>query len=126
MGILINAPTRHREPGAPPVEANDASPDLTGALHIREVVRITGRVLDELRRNGGGNWDAHYDAMVKALGEHVASHNALSAEELADVRVAQRAVRRHDLAPERLAELAVAWVAKNPNPIPLPPPAYRR
>lgn len=91
-----------------------------------EVVRITGRVLDELRRNGGGNWDAHYDAMVTALGEHVASHNALSAEELADLRVAQRAVRRDDLAPERLAELAVAWVAKNPDPIPLPPPAYRR
>jgi hypothetical protein len=91
-----------------------------------EVVRITGRVLDELRRNGGGNWDAHYDAMVKALGEHVASHNALSAEELADLRVAQRTVRRDDLAPERLAELAVAWVAKNPDPIPLPTPAYRR
>ena len=30
MGILIKAPTRHREPGLPPVEANDATADLTG------------------------------------------------------------------------------------------------
>ena len=55
MGILINAPTRHREPGAPPVEANDASPDLTGALHIREVVRITG-----LRREQLYMWQRRY------------------------------------------------------------------
>lgn len=91
-----------------------------------EVVRITGRVLDELRRNGGGNWDADYDAMVAALGEHLASGTALSAEELADLRVAQRAVRRDDPAAARLAELAVVWVARNPVPMVLPKPAYRR
>ena len=42
MGILIKAPTRHREPGLAAVEANDATADLTGALHIREVVGSPG------------------------------------------------------------------------------------
>ena len=34
MGILINAPTRHRDPGAPPVEANDASPEVRQAAAV--------------------------------------------------------------------------------------------
>jgi hypothetical protein len=91
-----------------------------------EVVRIAGRVLDELRRNGGVNWDADYDVMVAALGDHLASQVPLSAADLARLREAQRAVRRDDLAPERLAELAVAWVERNPRPIALEKPAYRR
>src|SRR5688572_30933777 len=56
MGILIKAPTRHREPGLPTVEANDATADLTGALHIREVVRITG-----LRREQLYMWQRRYN-----------------------------------------------------------------
>ena len=55
MGILIKAPTRHREPGLAAVEANDATADLTGALHIREVVRITG-----LRREQLYMWQRRY------------------------------------------------------------------
>jgi DNA-binding transcriptional MerR regulator len=55
MGILIKAPTRHRDPGLAPVEANDASADTTGALHIREVVRITG-----LRREQLYMWQRRY------------------------------------------------------------------
>jgi hypothetical protein len=91
-----------------------------------EVIRITGRVSGELRRNGGGNWDADYAAMVAALGVHLASHAALSAAELADLRTAQREVRQDDAASERLAELAVTWVAKNSQPIALARPAYAR
>ncbi len=91
-----------------------------------EVIRITGRVLDELRRNGGGNWDADYTSMVAALCEHLASHTALSPADLAEAHAAQRAVRRDDAAPDRLAELAVAWVGRNPTPIPLPKPGYTR
>lgn len=91
-----------------------------------EVIRITGRVLDELRRNGGGNWDSDYDAMVAALGDHVASQTALPAVRLTEARSAARVVRRDDGAPERLAELAVAWVMLNPQPMPLTKPAYAR
>lgn len=55
MGILIKAPTRHREPGTVPVQANDSPADLAGALHIREVVRITG-----LRREQLYMWQRRY------------------------------------------------------------------
>ena len=42
MGILIKAPTRRREPTLATVDAQSAANDTRGALHIREVVRITG------------------------------------------------------------------------------------
>lgn len=91
-----------------------------------EVIRITGRVLDEMRRNGGANWDADYVAMVEALGVHLASSVALSEAQLASLRTAQREVQQDDEAPERLAELAVTWVAQNPQPIRLATPTYKR
>lgn len=91
-----------------------------------EVVRIAGRVLDELRRNAGCNWDRHYRSMVVALGLHLASGAALSAEELADLRRAQSEVPKHDEAAERLAELAVKWVERNAQPIALVTPTYSR
>ncbi len=55
MGILIKAPTRHRDAVPGPHEANDTSGDLAGALHIREVVRITG-----LRREQLYMWQRRY------------------------------------------------------------------
>ncbi len=55
MGILIKAPTRRREPpmdvAAPATEHSDAR----GALHIREVVRLTG-----LRREQLYMWQRRY------------------------------------------------------------------
>ena len=55
MGILIKAPTRHRDAAVIPVEANDSAAEATGALHIREVVRITG-----LRREQLYMWQRRY------------------------------------------------------------------
>lgn len=91
-----------------------------------EVIRISGRISDEIDRNGGANWDAAYDAMAHALLEHLASNVALPASELAASRDMAHSVRRVDGAGERLCELAVAWVTLNPRPIALPPPAYDR
>ena len=54
-GILINAPTRDRELGLPAQVANDAGDDVIGALHIRDVVRITG-----LRREQLYMWQRRY------------------------------------------------------------------
>ena len=65
MGILINAPTRHREPGAPPVEANDASPDLTGALH-HVALRVAG--YDEMKARLDARGADYQENFVAAIG----------------------------------------------------------
>src|SRR5438552_13363913 len=54
MGILIKAPTRRRDTGDP-VVVPPASADTRSALHIREVVRITG-----LRREQLYMWQRRY------------------------------------------------------------------
>src|SRR4051812_42184452 len=55
MGILIKAPTRRREPSMPLTDAAGAAHDNRSALHIREVVRITG-----LRREQLYMWQRRY------------------------------------------------------------------
>ncbi len=55
MGILIKAPTRRREPPLAAVDTIGVSGDTRGALHIREVVRITG-----LRREQLYMWQRRY------------------------------------------------------------------
>lgn len=91
-----------------------------------EVIRIAGRVSDELYRNGGGNWDADHRAMLKALAAHLASQVALDTPDLNDLKEAIGRLPREEEATRTLARLAVAWVARNPQPVPLPPPGYRR
>src|SRR6266446_5483038 len=54
MGILIKAPTRRRD-NDPPLISAAASVDTRAALHIREVVRITG-----LRREQLYMWQRRY------------------------------------------------------------------
>ncbi|HEY1329727.1 MAG TPA: MerR family transcriptional regulator [Casimicrobiaceae bacterium] len=55
MGILIKAPSRRREGGLNPVSSVEGVTDPSGALHIREVVRITG-----LRREQLYMWQRRY------------------------------------------------------------------
>ncbi len=82
---------------------------------LGEVIRIAGRVADELQRNGGVNWDYHYDAMLKAFCAHVASGHGLAAALIAKCRaIAAKGRRRDDEdGNRRLAELAVAWIELN-------------
>ena len=91
-----------------------------------EVIRIAGRVGDELHRNGGANWNRDYPAMLKAFCAHVGSHRALEEDLLKDCeRIAKEVHDDHDLS-DRLAELAVLWVGQNPDPIALDKPGYGR
>ena len=55
MGILIKAPTRRRESTLAPLDGQDGGSEARGALHIREVVRITG-----LRREQLYMWQRRY------------------------------------------------------------------
>src|SRR5512141_271250 len=55
MGILIKAPTRRREPAMSLDDASVSPQEIRNALHIREVVRITG-----LRREQLYMWQRRY------------------------------------------------------------------
>ena len=94
-----------------------------------EVIRITGRISDEIYRNGGCNWDASYRKMLDALLSHFTSGAPLSKNELAESKELAVVIRPRgecDDEQDRLCELATIWVRKNPNPVPLETPGYNR
>lgn len=90
-----------------------------------EVIRITGRIGDELLRNGGVNWDADYRMMSQALLALFGTGVPLPATALAEAAAIVAKGKRLDDC-DRMAELAVAWVRQNPTPMALPTPPYRR
>ena len=51
-----------------------------------EVVRIAGRIQDELERNGGINWDREYRRMADAFLVHIASGVPLAESLLTEAR----------------------------------------
>jgi Ankyrin repeats (many copies) len=91
-----------------------------------EVVRIAGRIQDELERNGGGNWDFGYRRMADAFLVHIASGVPLADSVLAEARQIVAEVKRKNGDTRRLCELATNWVTLNPTPRKLPPPDYGR
>ena len=91
-----------------------------------EVIRISGRISDELERNGGANWDADYKSMADAFLDHVQSGKPLSPPDLAEAVVIVTEVKRKYGDTARMAELAVRWIIQNPHPLKLKPPSYRR
>jgi hypothetical protein len=91
-----------------------------------EVVRIAGRICDELERNGGINWNLAYKKMAEAFVLHVASGVALAEPLLRETRELVAQLKRKNGDARRLSKLAVTWVAQNPMPLKLPPPDYER
>jgi ankyrin repeat protein len=91
-----------------------------------EVVRIAGRICDELECNGGINWDLAYRRMADAFMVHVASGVPLAEPLLRETRELVAHLKRKNGDPRRLCELAVNWVAQNPTPLRLAPPDYLR
>ena len=91
-----------------------------------EVVRITGRVNDELLRNAMGNWDREYRKMLTAISGYLQQGNPLSESELAEVADIQKHILDDDgTGSHRLCELATAWVVLNPEPIALEKVNYK-
>ena len=83
-----------------------------------EVVRIAGRVNDELLRNAMGNWNKEYRKMLTAISGYLQQGNPLSESELAEVADIQKHILEDDgTGTQRLCELATAWVVQNPEPI---------
>lgn len=94
-----------------------------------EVIRITGRVRDEIYRNGGANWDSGYKKMLDALLVHFASGTPLDKtimDEAASIAKDVRQTGDGGKELSRLCELAILWVIANPNPMPLEKPSYSR
>jgi hypothetical protein len=94
----------------------------TAATTQGEVIRLAGRMSNELRGNGGINWDRDYRTMKDALIAHLGAGTPVTTDsELADL--APGIQRDFDeYAVRHLVELAVAWVLANPDPVPLPLP----
>ena len=85
-----------------------------------EVVRIAGRVNDELLRNAMGNWDKECRKMLTAISGYLQQGNPLLESELAEVADIQKHILEDDgTGSQRLCELATAWVVQNPEPIAL-------
>lgn len=93
-----------------------------------EVIRITGRISDEILGNGGANWDENYRSMLNALISHLSAGNPLPSDLLQEaaalVRQFQQIAGYEQ--PSRLSELAVQWVLANPQPMLAAKPDYSR
>lgn len=92
-----------------------------------EVIRIAGRISDEWMRNGGANWDRAYAEMATAVSGYVQRGTPLGPNEVAEIdSILSLLVRCGGAGLDRLAELVVAWVLKNPSPLVLERPDYDR
>ncbi|MFJ2621284.1 ankyrin repeat domain-containing protein [Glutamicibacter sp. NPDC087344] len=94
-----------------------------------EVIRVSGRIANEILGNGSINWDKDFRAMADAVLGYVNQGQALPPALLSAARDSAKSVRSgtaDDRQVYRLSELAVAWVRLNPTPISLEQVAYRR
>jgi hypothetical protein len=92
-----------------------------------EVIRIAGRLLRELDRNGGFNWDRGFEAMARALCGHLRRRTPLAPAELEACEAVTDLLMRsqgREGQVHGLPALAVAWVLANPEPMALPKPEY--
>ncbi|MBB4005555.1 hypothetical protein GGR03_004657 [Aurantimonas endophytica] len=91
-----------------------------------EVVRIAGKIRHELEGNGGVNWDHQFRQMADAWMEHVGSGEPLTASEAAEATKLMAEIKSRSGDTDRMCELAVRWVSRNPDPVELTPPRYER
>ncbi|WP_149982581.1 ankyrin repeat domain-containing protein [Pseudoalteromonas rhizosphaerae] len=102
-------------------------PAKGAALTVQgEVIRIAGRVTDELYGNGGVNWDRAYRQMCNAYLKHIASHNSLEEKEIAALSNLVSDIEMLMDETTQLQQYAVKWISKNTHPIKLETPSYKR
>lgn len=94
-----------------------------------EVVRIAGKVRDEINRNGGCNWNIQFKKILNAFLLHLNTNNASSVDELEKVNLlVHDIIKSGDAETDELnylCEIATKWVVKNANPILLKKPSYK-
>lgn len=126
--IEVNTGTwqrQHEELWALLVPSSGAAATVQG-----EVIRISGRIGDEISRNGGMNWDADYTKMSRAFKEFIREGQPLAENDLRTAgRIIDEIVEKRGAADrnyDRLPEFAVKWVRQNPQPFKLGKVAYKR
>ena len=106
-------------------------PSIGAARTVQgEVIRIPGRVRDELDRNGGANWDRDYRKMLQAMPHYLSLGTSLSDTDLEEAKQVISQIYGKDFNDgprlDRLCQLALAWIEQNPKPIDLKEPSYKR
>ena len=106
-------------------------PSIGAARTVQgEVIRIPGRVRDELDRNGGANWDRDYRKMLQAMPHYLSLGTPLSDTDLEEAKQVISQIYGKDFNDgprlDRLCQLALAWIKQNPEPLPLEEPSYKR
>lgn len=90
-----------------------------------EVIRIIGRITDELLDNGGINWDGEYKKMVSALPAYFRTAEVEAAEKACALAAKISRNSGEDLL-YPLTETAVEWVLENNEPVALDTVNYKR
>jgi len=91
-----------------------------------EVVRISGRIQNDLEGNEGVNWDGGHKRMADAFLVHMASGVPLAENLMSVAHEIVSAVKGKNGDARRLCELTVKWAAQNPTPMKLATPDYDR
>ena len=91
-----------------------------------EVIRLAGKIGNELEGNGGINWDADYKLMADAFVAYVKHGTPLSVSDLDELERTVKAIKQRSTDTGRMAEFGVKWVLSNPMPVKLPDVAYIR
>lgn len=92
-----------------------------------EVIRIAGRVKDELWRNGGINWDEDYRKMLDAFQKYLHLANpSEDSEHIGEIVDALKDGDVNDRMIWRLHYCALRWVENNPEVVPVLEADYTR
>ncbi|MGH1543612.1 MAG: ankyrin repeat domain-containing protein [Arenicella sp.] len=89
-----------------------------------EVVRISGKISDELYRNAGANWGNDHRKMGKSYLTLISSGKPLSNSEINEVRSIIANLGSLEEGVHMLQKYAVKWVSKNTRPTTLTKPDY--
>lgn len=89
-----------------------------------ELIRCIGKITDEAYRNGNQNWDEHFEAMTRFIGETLDDHAVFSTEEVAKIGSAAAQILANPDSPDisghgssyyYLAEQATKWCEHHNN-----------
>lgn len=86
-----------------------------------ELIRIVGKIQDEIYRNGSGNWNKNHKQMLSSFVQYLSLGN-IEQHYIENAEHAKKALYNgddDDQAMDHLIEIAVLWVQQNSNPIPL-------